>query len=79
MNSAKAISLITITIVIMIIHILVDELVIDGLLNKEPASGDTVLPLVEEHAAEGVLHCLQLMMMMLLVVTIMMTVLMMAM
>ena len=76
MNSAKAISLITITIVIMIIHILVDELVIDGLLNKEPASGDTVLPLVEEHAAEGVLHCLQLMNMMLLMGTIMMVMLM---
>ena len=58
MNSAKAISLITITIVIIIIHILVDELVIDGLLHKEPASGDTILPLVEEHAAQGVLHCL---------------------
>ena len=59
----------------MIIHILVDELIIDGLLNKEPASGDTILPLVEEHAAQGVLHCLKLIMMMILMVTIMMVML----
>ena len=41
-------------------HILVNELIIDGLLNEKPSSCNTVLPLVEENTAKGVLHCLKI-------------------
>merc|ERR1719370_2305877 len=37
---------------------LINELIIDGLLNKEPSSSDAVLSLVEENAAKSVLYCL---------------------
>ena len=39
-------------------NVLFNELVIDGLLDEEPASGNAVLALVEEDAAESVLHSL---------------------
>ena len=39
-------------------NVLLNELVIDGLLDEEPASGNAVLALVEEDAAQRVLHSL---------------------
>ena len=54
------------------LHILVNELIIDGFFDKEPSSSNAVLSLVEENAAKSVLYCLQVMIMIFLMMTTMM-------